>query len=86
MLNSRAKGLLIAGLVVGLTLGGAISGNVSAANADEITVTYPYYGFVEDPEKPWVSVYDALDETGELTFPDSYELVLELPPLVFDDE
>ena len=72
MLNSRAKGLLIAGLVVGLTLGGSISGNVSAANGDEITVTYPYYGFVEDEDNPWGSVYDALDENGEIQYSDAF--------------
>lgn len=72
MLGSKVKGLLIVGLVVGLTLGGSISGNVSAVNADEITVTYPYYGFVEDPEKPWGSVYDALDETGEIQYSDAF--------------
>lgn len=72
MLNSRVKGLLIAGLVVGLTFGGSVSGCVSATSAEEITVTYPYYGFVEDPKKPWGSVYDALDETGEIQYSDAF--------------
>ena len=72
MLKSRTRGLLTAGLVIGLTLGGSVSGCVSAASAEEITVTYPYYGFVEDPEKPWGSVYDALDETGEIQYSDAF--------------
>ncbi|MBR2587360.1 hypothetical protein IKE71_03260 [Candidatus Saccharibacteria bacterium] len=40
--------------------------------ADEITVTYPYYGFVEDAENPWATVYDALDETGEVQYSDAF--------------
>ena len=37
-----------------------------------ITVEYPYYGFVEDPEDPWTSVFDALDETGEIEYSDEF--------------
>ena len=72
MLSSKAKSSLIAGLVVGLTLGGSMSGCVSATSAEEITVTYPYYGFVEDEDNPWGSVYDALDETGEVQYSDAF--------------
>ncbi|MBQ6414523.1 hypothetical protein IJI28_02795 [Candidatus Saccharibacteria bacterium] len=39
---------------------------------DEITVTYPYYGFVEDPDHPWQTVFDALDETGTINYSDTY--------------
>ena len=39
---------------------------------DEITVTYPYYGFVEDPDHPWETVFDALDETGTINYSDTY--------------
>lgn len=39
---------------------------------DEITVTYPYYGFVEDPNNPWETVFDALDETGTIRYSDTY--------------
>ena len=39
---------------------------------DEITVTYPYYGFVEDPNNPWETVFDALDETGTISYSDTY--------------
>ena len=45
---------------------------VSAQNYQTITVTYPYYGFVEDPENPWDSVYDALDETGTAEYSDEF--------------
>ena len=48
---------------------------MSIANAEsqeEITITYPYYGFVEDPENPWATVYDALDETGEVQYSDTF--------------
>ena len=37
-----------------------------------ITITYPYYGFVEDPENPWGTVFDALDETGTVEFSDEF--------------
>ena len=46
--------------------------NVMAAGAEKITATYPYYAFVEDPEDPWTSVYDALDETGTIEYSDDY--------------
>lgn len=39
---------------------------------DEITVTYPYYGFVEDPNHPWQTIFDALDETGTINYSDTY--------------
>ncbi len=46
--------------------------SVSAANYQTTTVTYPYYGFVEDPENPWSTVYDALDETGTVEYSDEF--------------
>ena len=46
--------------------------NALASTADEITVTYPYYGFVEDPNHPWETVFDALDETGTINYSDAY--------------
>lgn len=42
------------------------------ATTNEITITYPYYGFVENPNHPWTSVYDALNETGEINYSDDY--------------
>ena len=46
--------------------------NVSATESEKLTVTYPYYGFVEDPENPWQTAYDALDETGTIEYSDAY--------------
>lgn len=40
--------------------------------SDSITVTYPYYGFVENPDHPWETVWDALDSTGTINYSDSY--------------
>ena len=40
--------------------------------SDSITVTYPYYGFVENPDHPWETVWDALDSTDTINYSDSY--------------
>ena len=45
---------------------------VHAIAAEKITATYPYYGFVEDPDSPWESVYDALDETDTIEYSDDF--------------
>ena len=45
---------------------------ISAANYQTTTVTYPYYGFVEDPDNPWPTVYDALNETGTVEYSDEF--------------
>lgn len=37
-----------------------------------ITATYPYYAFVEDPDNPWGTVWDALDSTGTINYSDKY--------------
>lgn len=36
------------------------------------TVTYPYYAFVENPDEPWQTVWDALDATGTIEYSDQY--------------
>lgn len=62
-------------LFTGLITVSASSPFVSSAFANspnEITVTYPYYGFVEDPKHPWATVYDALDETDTINYSDDY--------------
>ena len=62
-------------LFTGLITIGASSPFVSSAFANspnEITVTYPYYGFVEDPNHPWTTAYDALDETDTINYSDDY--------------
>ena len=71
-LEHKIQKLIIAGLVTGLAASGLMVGDAKATSAEEITVTYPYYGFVEDPENPWGSVYDALDETGEVQYSDAF--------------
>uniref|UniRef100_UPI000B050117 hypothetical protein n=1 Tax=Syntrophomonas wolfei TaxID=863 RepID=UPI000B050117 len=58
---------LIAGIFV-VSLANPFVGRVSAA--DEITVTYPFYAFVEDESNPWETVYDALDATGTINYSD----------------
>lgn len=42
------------------------------APSDPITVTYPYYAFVENPDDPWETVWDALDSTDTIEYSDSY--------------
>ena len=63
-------------LFAGLIAIGSSSPFIHQASAtsipDEITVTYPYYGFVEDPDHPWETVFDALDETGTISYSDTY--------------
>lgn len=58
------------GLVVGVSLLNPLAHNAQAA--EKFTVTYPYYGFIEDPDNPWGSVYDALDETGTIEYSDTF--------------
>lgn len=41
-------------------------------SSDSITATYPYYAFVEDPDNPWETVWDALDSTDTIKYSDSY--------------
>jgi hypothetical protein len=44
----------------------------ASSNYQTTTVTYPYYGFVENPENPWSSVWDALDSTGTIEYSDDF--------------
>ena len=41
-------------------------------SSGSITATYPYYAFVEDPDNPWGTVWDALDSTDTINYSDSY--------------
>ena len=59
MPSCGVRKIFISGLVVGLIASGLMAGCARAVSADEITVTYPYYGFIENPDNPWESVYDA---------------------------
>ena len=40
--------------------------------SETTTITYPYYAFIEDPDNPWGSVWDALDATGTVEYSDSF--------------
>ena len=51
---------------------GPDSYDITHESSDSITATYPYYGFVEDPDNPWETVWDALDSTGTIDYSDSY--------------
>ncbi len=67
------KKILVSGIAITLGITTALPAHgIGTAIPDEITATYPYYGFVENPEDPWDSVYDALDETGTIKYSDRY--------------
>ena len=67
------KKVLVSGIAITLGITTALPAHgIGTAIPDEITATYPYYGFVENPEDPWDSVYDALDETGTIKYSDQY--------------
>ena len=38
----------------------------------EITITYPYYAFIEDKNNPWQTVFDALDTTDTINYSDTF--------------
>ena len=65
---SRGFGVVLAGVMTVLPVCNVC--NVVATGT--ITATYPYYGFVEDADNPWETVYDALDETGTIEYSDDY--------------
>lgn len=44
----------------------------ASSNYQTTTITYPYYGFVEDSENPWNSVWDALDSTSTIEYSDDF--------------
>ena len=50
-----------------------VASNVAATSQEDvITVAYPYYAFVENPEDPWETVWEALDATDTVEYSDSY--------------
>ena len=49
-----------------------IASAIGSEPSDSITATYPYYAFVEDPDNPWETVWDALDSTDTIKYSDSY--------------
>ncbi|MDO4741968.1 MAG: hypothetical protein Q4A79_01150 [Candidatus Saccharibacteria bacterium] len=46
--------------------------DISELSDSVVTATYPYYGFVEDPDKPWETVWDTLDSTNTINYSDRY--------------
>ena len=62
----------IIGLCLVVCLATSFGAMIHAAEPDKITVTYPYYGFVEDPEHPWETVYSPLDETSTVEYSDAF--------------
>ena len=40
--------------------------------AGTIKAIYPYYAFIENPDDPWETVWDALDSTDTIDYSDSY--------------
>ncbi|MBR3319660.1 hypothetical protein IKG06_04150 [Candidatus Saccharibacteria bacterium] len=60
------------GLAIAMLVLSPITATAWATNYQTTTVTYPYYAFVEDPENPWATVYDALDETGTIEYSDEF--------------
>ncbi|MBR2741872.1 hypothetical protein IKD98_03945 [Candidatus Saccharibacteria bacterium] len=63
--------IITAGLII-IGSSSSLINTTSATDSDEIAVTYPYYGFVENPNDPWVTVFDALDETSTINYSDAY--------------
>lgn len=59
----------IASIAVGLSAFSPLSVH---ATDNQTTVTYPYYAFIEDPENPWNTVWDALDSTGTAEYSDEF--------------
>ena len=67
-INILAMGFIVTGAILSQVL----VSDTYAAESKTKTVTYPYYGFVEDPEHPWQTVFDALDETGTIEYSDEF--------------
>lgn len=64
--------ILIAGALVAASMLSAFTQAAQAASNETITVTYPYYAFIEDPDDPWATVWDALDSTDTYEYTDDY--------------
>ena len=58
-------------IIIGIFVTATIFMPVSAISSQ---VVYPYYGFIEDPDNPWETDYDAQDETGTAEYSDDYFL------------
>lgn len=69
-MKKRVMGIICA--LVTLVMPANMSAITVALQNEKITGEYPYYAFVEDPENPWGSTWDALDATGEYEYSDDY--------------
>lgn len=69
-LSKKIQGLIKTLLIAGFAFLCLVPSDAFASNS--ITVTYPYYAFVEDPDNPWNTVWDALDATGTIEYNDNY--------------
>lgn len=70
MKNYWAKVIILVFGVFGATVCSIAFSKNTQAYDNLYTVTYPYYAFVEDPDSPWSSVWDALDATGTVEYSD----------------
>lgn len=69
-MKKRVLGIICA--LVTLVIPANMSAITVALQNEKITGEYPYYAFVENPENPWGSTWDALDATGEYEYSDDY--------------
>lgn len=60
-------------IIIGIFVTATIFMPVSAISSQ---VVYPYYGFIEDPDNPWETDYDAQDETGTAEYSEYYGKVI----------
>ena len=67
----RSK-ILSGTLGLAVVIAQAIAPSAFASSYHTTTITYPYYAFVEDPENPWGTVWDALDSTGTIDYSDEF--------------
>ena len=67
----RKKVILIIFSILGISITVPTNCNTYAFD-NSYTVTYPYYAFIESPENPWGSVWDALDSTDTIEYSDEF--------------
>ena len=63
---------IITSICLAIIASQSITPSAFASSFNTTTLTYPYYAFVEDPEHPWSSVWDALDATDTIEYSDEF--------------
>ena len=63
---------IITGICLATMASQSIAPSAFASSFNTTTLTYPYYAFVDDPEHPWSSVWDALDATDTIEYSDEF--------------